>query len=166
MTDYIEPNLAGDIGVYPDPTSSGPTEPRLTADFINYMWACRRYPVYTLHPKEVEILQSNTFKGWLWRSTLKLLHYSRPAGIRLEAWGEPTVLTLGAGTTPESERTMKHYLTIARRWPTTPESDVEPAQPDNSTASTLCDSTHFTPDPPRKPSKRRPTKKRKPRKSK
>jgi hypothetical protein len=146
------------------------SEPRSTEEFINDVWMCRKAPVYALRPKEMEILQSKTFKGWLWRLAMRLLRYSRPTAISIQAnleGTEPVNVLAGDPTAvPESERTMEHYLTIASRWPTLPEADVEPSKPDGSVASTLCDSSDFTPKPSRKPSKRRTTKKRKPRKSK
>lgn len=147
------------------------SKPRSTQDFINDVWMCRKQPVYALRPTELEILQSHTLKGWLWRFAMRLLRYSRPTDLSVQAnlegtsalpgtfAGDPSVVT-------ESERSMEHYLTIAAKWPADPEKVMSAPVPDDSAASTLCDSSDFTPRPYRKPAKRRTTKKRKPRKNK
>ena len=164
----IDPKLLPtDLDDWRKPDTS---EPRSTEEFINDVWLCRKAPVYSLRPKEMEILQSKTLKGWLWRLAMRMLRYSRPTAISIQANMEGTepdpssVLAGDPTVMPESERTMAHYLTIARKWPTLPEADVTPPTPtvENIAGSTRYDSTFFSV---KKPKKRRPTK-RKPRKTK
>jgi hypothetical protein len=132
MTDDIEPNCAGDVGAYPDPSAHNPLEPRSTADFINDVWESRKDPIYALRIKEIEVLQSGTVRGWVWRMALWLLRYSRPTSISVQADLEDTeptrVFSCGPPAELDNERTMKHYLKVARRWPTLPEEDTEPAK--------------------------------------
>jgi len=165
MTNDIEPNCAGDVGVYPDPSAHSPLEPRSTADFINDMWDSRKAPIYALRPKELEVLQSRTVRGWFWRLVLGLVRYSRPNKFSVH----PDVYDCAAGLanwdcahTPESERTMEHYLALASKF--TPEL----AAIKTPTYPNACDCTEFHQDKIRNPRKRtvKKTPKRKPRTTK
>jgi hypothetical protein len=119
MNDNIEPNCAGDVGVYPDHSIDDPLEPRSTADFINDVWVSRQSPCYAIRPKEVEVLLSKTARGWFWRLILGLVRYSRPSkfSVQTEAYdGAPGLAENGVVHNPESERTMKHYLALASKF--------------------------------------------------
>lgn len=165
MTQDIEPNCTGDVGVYPDPTTHDQLQPRSTADFINDVWVYRKAPVYALRPKEIEVLQSRTARGWLWRLVLGFLRYSRPTkfSVQIEAYdGTVGPANSGCAYNPDSERTMEHYLAVARKF--TPEL----AKIKAPTYPGACDCTEFHQDKIRKPQKRtsKKTQKHKPRTTK
>jgi hypothetical protein len=151
MTNDIEPNCAGDVGVYPDPGAHSPLEPRSTADFINDVWNSRKAPIYGLHPKEVEILQSQTVRGWLWRLILGLMRYSRPNKFSIQTDTYDCAAEMANGKCahrPESVRTMEHYLALAHKF--TPElSSIKPRTYPNA-----CGCTEFHSDTIRNPRKR------------
>ena len=159
MTDDIKHNHVGDVGVYPEPSTHNPLEPRSTADFINDVWNSRKAPVYALHPKEIEVLQSKTVRGWFWRLILSLVRYSRPNkfSIQPDAYDRTTgPANSGCSYNPESERTMEHYLVVASKF--TPELAAikKPGYPDT------CDCTEFHQDKIRNPRKRTAKKTQKP----
>ena len=151
MTNDIEPNCAGDVGVHPDPSASLPLEPRSTADFINAVWDSRKAPVYALRTKELAILTSKTARGWFWRLVLRLLRYHRTpkwcvvdeaddcytVAITTYAWGHPL----------SSEHTMEHYLALASKF--TPELSAIK----QSVYPGACDCTEFHQDRLQKPRK-------------
>jgi hypothetical protein len=159
MTDDIKHDRAGDVGVYPDPSTYSPLEPRSTADFINDVWNSRKSPVYALHPKEIEVLQSRTVRGWFWRLILSLVRYSRPNkfSVQPDAYDCADGLVDGDyAHHPESERTMEHYLAVATKF--TPELAAikTPSYPDT------CGCTEFHQDKIRNPQKRTAKKTQKP----
>jgi hypothetical protein len=126
-------------------------EPRSTQDFINHTWLCRHNPVYALRPTELTILQSKTMRGWLWRLVMKLFRYSRPSDITLQAYMDgpiPVEDITPPVHAPESERTMEHYLTVAKKF--TPE--LSPPLPPPDPNSCGCSCCHEI--PPKKPKKK------------
>ena len=141
-------------------------EPRSTQDFINHTWLCRHNPVYALRPTELTILRSKTMRGWLWRLVMRVFRYSHPPNIILQAYldstipvedtttCEPTIpvedTTTCEPTTPESNCTMEHYLTVARKF--TPE--LNPPLPPTNPNSCGCSCYHDTEKKQRKPKKK------------
>jgi hypothetical protein len=145
---YGDPDLpVGDIGAYPDTSPGNPTVSRSTADFINDMWASRQSPVYVLRPPELKIIGSHTLKGWFWRIVVQVCRYKKTSASRLDT----LQASLGLIGTPEppatdpvsTERSMRHYLTITKKF--TPER--------KSVAQNSCDSSEWHQDAEIKPKK-------------
>lgn len=135
---------------------------RPTVDFINDLWASRNCPVYSLRPVEFDLLTSPTLKGWLWRLILKAIRrrswtclsvQAESARMSAEISGDVLSRFYSSGI-EVSDQSMRRYIEIASKWPTLPEPPEPPAESPTTCGSTRCDSSSFTPKPPRKPRKK------------
>jgi hypothetical protein len=126
------------------------------------MWADRGSPVYALRPKELQIVASRTFKGFLWRFILWVCRYKGHGAVSsLNKLAPDSPCAFGLGmpdplpTDPSAtEMRMRHYLTVAEQFTPKP-------PPDEVTG---CDCTEFHQEKPKKRTVRKnPPKKSSPR---